>query len=435
MPNRTYHLETLGCRANQADSAALCRQLESREYACAPAADADLLVVNTCTVTRHADQDSRQAIRKLRRENPDARLIVTGCYAQRAPDDLSKIEGVNWVVGNTDQHRLVDLAAAAGCEAGACQIVPTDLSQVRESLPEIPAAAAERRTRPFVKIQDGCDARCSYCIVPHVRGAARSAEPRQVLEQVRRLVGEGYQEIVLTGIHLGVYGRKLETPTSLADLVQEVLRVPGLGRLRLSCVEPMRFSRALVNLAVGQEKLAPHFHIPLQSGCARILALMRRPYRPTQYMNLVDELRKRLPTAAIGTDVIAGFPGETEAEHRESLRFVEESPISHLHVFSYSRREGTPAAGLKELPQEIVRRRSLEWRHLAARKRADFTQAFLGGRFRSLTLQPERNKHLSSVLTGNYLTIHLPGVLLEANQWVEVALDRWVGGTAQGSLA
>lgn len=435
MPNRTYYMETLGCRANQADSAGLCRQLESRGYASAPAADADLLVVNTCTVTGHADQDSRQAIRKLRRENPNARLIVTGCYAQRAPDELSKIEGVNWVIGNTDHYRLVDLAAAAGREAGACQVVSDDLSQAHEFFPEMPAAVAARRTRPFVKIQDGCDARCSYCIVPYVRGAARSAEPCQVLEQVRRLVGEGCQEIVLTGIHLGVYGRKLETPTSLADLVQEVLRVPGLGRLRLSCIEPMRFSRALVNLAADQEKLSPHFHIPLQSGCARILTLMRRPYRPAQYRNLVDELRKRLPAAAIGTDVIAGFPGETESEHRESLRFVEESPISHLHVFSYSRREGTPAAGLKELPLEVVRRRSLEWRHLAERKRADFTQAFLGSRFRALTLQPEREKRHSSVLTGNYLTIHLPGVVLEANKWVDATLERWAGGKAYGTLA
>jgi threonylcarbamoyladenosine tRNA methylthiotransferase MtaB len=434
MPNLKYHIETLGCRTNQADSATLCRLLEEQDFAFAAAADADLLIINTCTVTCSADQDSRQTIRKLRRENPRARLVVTGCYAQRAPQELAQIGGVDCVVVNAEQQSIAALAGGAEFHLGGGPSRAKNFESTRAPQLWRPAALVAGRTRPFVKIQDGCDAGCSYCIVPRVRGPARSAEPQQVLRQVRELIQVGHQEIVLTGIHLGSYGQKLAGKTSLEALVETILQLPSLGRLRLSGIEPMCFSRSLVTLAADNPKLAPHFHLPLQSGSARILRLMRRPYQPEQFSELVRGIASQLPSAAIGTDVIAGFPAETEAEHQETMRFLEESPLTHIHVFSYSRREGTAADLWEELPPKVVRRRSAELRQMAARKKARFEESFMGVKMRVLTLQPDRNSGFSRALTGNFIALQLPNVILEPNRWVDVIVEQRAAGNACGSL-
>lgn len=422
MKSRTFYLETLGCRANQADSAALHRQLEELNYRVASPESADVVVINTCTVTHRADQDSRQTIRKLQRRNSRARLIVTGCYAQRSPGDLSRIEGVHWVVGNACRERIPELVQISDQGENVCQVLDQDWSKAE--IPFSTPAASAGRTRPFVKIQDGCDSRCSYCVVPFVRGRARSAPPDVILDQIKSLIAEGRQEIVLTGIHLGTYGRKLDQKTSLTQLVARIIQLPGLGRLRLSCIEPMRFGLSLLRLAAQHRVIAPHFHIPLQSGSARILAAMRRPYQPNHYLKLVSAIRCRLPDAAIGADVLVGFPGETEEEHRQSMHFVAASPLSHLHVFPYSNRSGTEAGRWKQTPPGVIKRRSREFRQLAESKKLAFEKRFLGRRLRGLIVQRRDEVGGMEVLTGNYLRVLLPDIRLETNRWVDVVPER-----------
>jgi threonylcarbamoyladenosine tRNA methylthiotransferase MtaB len=435
MPSKTFHIETLGCRTNQADSAALQRQLQERNYCPAPAKEANLLLVNTCTVTHRADQDSRQIIRKLRRANASARLIVTGCYAQRAAQELFRIEGVHCIVPAVCREQIPELVANIEQEdSPRCALAANATPGKRLQSLETYATAGAGRTRPFVKIQDGCDARCSYCIVPLVRGPARSVPFDSVLQRVRQLIEEGYQEIMLTGIHLGAYGRKLDSKSTLVQLLYAILQLPGLGRIRLSGIEPMCFDHKLLSLAEENANLAPHFHIPLQSGSARLLSRMGRPYQPEQYLDLVLTIRERLPQAAIGADVMVGFPGETEEEHAASLRFVGQSPLNYLHVFSYSARDGTEAARWSDLPPAIVRRRSLEFRSLAARKKLEFEQRFIGSTVRALTLQAATRSEDTTALAGNNLRIVIPGASLPHNQWVDVLVRRITEGGVFGSV-
>ncbi len=409
---QTYHFVTLGCRANQADSGALQRRLQEAGYRSADAREAELIFLNTCTVTHRADQDARRLVRHLRRLNPEARLIVTGCYVERDAPELAAIPGIDEIVRK--QNLL---------EAGSPLISSTQEAQTYD--PRFPKPGPDRdHTRPFVKIQDGCDCRCAYCIVPSVRGPARSLPPDIVLDQVADLIRKGFQEIVLTGIHLGCYGRKLSGSPTLAEAVQRILQLPGLGRLRLSGVEPMEFSNDLIALAAGSPLLAPHFHLPLQSGSAETLQRMRRPYSPEDYRNTVQQIQAAVPDVALGTDILVGLPGETEEQHRESLASVRELPLHFLHVFSYSPRPGTPAASWKPLPDAVVRRRSEEFHQLADEKRTAYIQRFLGRCLRALTLRPLADGSGTEALTGNYLTVRLPGTLLPANLWVEVRLEQ-----------
>ncbi len=415
----TYHIVTLGCRTNQADSGALQRLLLEAGYRPAGAEEAGLIILNTCTVTHRADQDSRRLARQLARRNPGARLIVTGCYAEREPELLARIQGVSQVATHEELFHSPGFGKAA--EGGS------------DPEADFPPAGPDRdHTRPFLKIQDGCDSCCSYCIVPSVRGAARSVPPDIVLEQVARLIREGFQEIVLTGIHLGSYGRKLPVRCSLPVLIRRALELPGLGRLRLSGIEPMEFSEELIALAGQSPRLAPHFHLPLQSGSAEVLRRMRRPYTPHEYLQTVEAIRRTVPDAGIGADILTGFPGETEAQHEESIGLVREAPIDFLHVFSYSRRPGTPAARYEPLPYDTVRRRSREFHQLAEEKRQQFGMRFLGRSLRALALSPPGEGSGTEVLTGNYLTVRIPDVSLPANGWVEVEIEEIRAGEIRG---
>jgi threonylcarbamoyladenosine tRNA methylthiotransferase MtaB len=491
-----FYIENFGCRATQADGAALERQFLERGLERAGAArDAEIVVLNTCTVTEGADKDARASIRRLQRVNPDCRILVTGCYAQRAPEELAALPGVTWVVGNSHKHQAAEIAtaapsfSAAGSASKSSGFVPlgrlsqVQLSKVRtsegqsEGQSEAQAAdvivgdifahtellaapvfeAANERTRPNLKVQDGCDNRCSFCVIPYVRGQSRSLTSERVIAEVRTLVNAGYREVVISGINLGRWGRDLEAvdgrwslvvgeqnrsssgifssgqpesnperPTTndqrLVDLIRAILAQTPLEKLRISSVEPMDWSDELIGLVASSPRIAKHAHVPMQSGSDAVLRRMHRKYRPWHYREKILKIRAAMPTAAIGADVMVGFPGETEAEFDETRRMIEELPFTYLHVFTYSARPGTPAAELPgQVPVAVARERNRVLRGLASRKKAAFMQSLAGTAVEAITLQ-SRGTDFTEALTHNYLKMKIPGNH-EANRWLDVKVQ------------
>jgi threonylcarbamoyladenosine tRNA methylthiotransferase MtaB len=418
-----FFVLTLGCRCNQADSAAiresLCRRSFSESESCR---DADYIIVNTCTVTHRSDQQARQTIRRLHRENPSAQVIATGCYAERDPETLAGLPGVGLVLGNADRERLAELI-------GNCQkplqskIFHAPLDAGQDCL--LPSMLhTGGKTRPLVKIQDGCDARCSYCIVPKVRGPGRSARPEDILAEIQSLVGHGFQEIVLTGIHLGAYGRKPKDSVQLVDLLRRIVEIPGLGRIRLSSIEPMDFDRAIVKLTAENPVFARHFHIPLQSGSDRILRLMHRPYTATRFCELLRYIHNELPDAGLGTDFLVGFPGETEQDFAETCALIEDSPLTYLHVFPFSPREGTEACLLPDpVSSQVIKRRLAKALEISRSKNLAFRRRFLGQVLPAITLAKEEDLGASIVLAGNYIHARIPGLSVPPNRLVEIRID------------
>ncbi len=412
--SRKFFISTFGCRTNQADSAAIRQDFVDASFEEAEChRDADVIVLNSCTVTHRSDQQVRQLTRKMRRENPTARIIVTGCFAQRAPERLARISGLDAVVGNTRKQDLVEIATDphAGGTGGYRQQLATiyrDSFEKVRSIDLAPATQVGGKTRPFVKIQDGCDARCTYCIIPSVRGPSRSVPPDQVLGQVQELVEAGFQEIVLTGIHIGTYGIYLKPRFRLDQLLERIVEVPGLGQLRLSSIEPMELSRRVIALAAANPRIAHHFHICLQSGSDRILRRMLRPYNTSRFLNIVDAIRGTIPDASIGTDLIVGFPGETEEDHAATCRVLEEGPFTYVHVFPYSDRPGTEASEMDgKVSPAVIARRSAELREIGQAKLGEFRRQYKGRHVSLLTLTDER-KGRREGLTGNYLKALVP---------------------------
>ena len=428
-----YFVQNFGCRATQADGAALEAMLAARGFEAADArSDADLVILNTCTVTSSADEDARQTARRVHRENPTARILVTGCYAQRAPEELSSLPGVAWVVGNSHKARIAELVTLppTGTPYHG-NIHVGDIFAQRDFLLFPVEDAAGDRTRPNLKIQDGCNNRCSFCIIPFVRGRSRSAPAERVVEQVRGLAGR-YREIVLSGINLGRWGREPGSRMRLADLLRMLLAETEVERLRLSSVEPMDFSDDLLRLMAASPRLAKHVHAPLQSGSDRILRRMHRKYRPRHYADRILQARTLMPQAAIGADVMVGFPGETEEDFFESFRFIEALPFTYLHVFTYSERPGTPAAGDPEgVPMGVRKERNRMLRELAAAKNLAFRQSMVGRTLSAVTLH-----EAGTALTDNYLKVELEGAP-EANRIVDLRIGSVTGGglrEAQSSL-
>ncbi len=398
---RNFFVQNFGCRATQADGAALEALLSEKGLAPVAQRDqADLVVLNTCTVTAAADSDVRQTVRRVHRENAAARILVTGCYAQRAPEELAALPGVEWVVGNSHKTQIAELVTSLDYHG---QIHVGDIFAQHDFLSAPVNDAAGDRTRPNLKIQDGCNNRCSFCIIPYVRGRSRSAPLTQVLEQVRQL-SRTYREVVLSGINLGRWGREYGAGSMrLADLIRAILRETEVERLRLSSVEPMDFSDDLLELMASSSRLARHVHAPLQSGSDRVLRRMRRKYRPRHYADRIRKARSEMPEAAIGADVMVGFPGETDEEFAQSRDFIASLPFTYLHVFTYSARPGTPAAdapGQVLIPVRKERNRVL--RQLADAKNLQFRQSMLGKKLRVVTLDPP-----GSALSDNYLAVHL----------------------------
>src|SRR5438093_943401 len=326
MTARTVSFATLGCRLNQVDTQQLQTVLESRGFRTVPFGEpADVVVVNTCAVTARAELSDRQAIRRAARVNPRARLVVTGCWAQTRPDDVARFGEVDLIVGNTDKHRLAELLEGRVAE----RVHVGDVARAR-TLDVAPLARVHGRSRAFLKIQDGCQHRCAFCIVPFARGTSRSLEPKVVLDQARLLVGAGHPEIVLTGVDTGHYGADLAPRTTLAALLRQLEDVPGLRWVRLSSVLPAYFTPELIDVVTDSPVVAPHFHIPLQSGSDRILRAMRRPYNVAMYRGVVERLAAAIPLLGLGADLITGFPGESDADFRETVRLSRRcpSPIS-----------------------------------------------------------------------------------------------------------
>jgi len=408
--SRTVSLATLGCKTNQFESAALEEGLRDAGYQIVPFEEgADLVVVNTCTVTAATDSQSRNLIRRARRLNGHARVVVTGCYAQVDPEAIRAIPGVAVVLGNEEKKDfLLYLQEAGRGDEGCPTIAVSDIRGSCDASP-LPISTFAERSRAFVQIQNGCDAFCSYCIIPYARGRSRSVPPERVLAQVQQLAEGGYPEAVLTGIHIGGYGSDLSPKTSLLELVGRIEGETAIPRLRLGSVEPTEIPDRLVGAVAASKILCPHFHIPLQAGSDSVLARMNRHYDTAFFRDLVLRIRKDLPEAAIGLDVIAGFPGETEEEFSNTLRLVEDLPVTHLHVFPYSRRPGTPAADMPgQVRGDVAKARAARLRALGEEKNRSFAARFVG---RTLEVVVEKGEEggLWSGLTPNYLTVRFPG--------------------------
>jgi threonylcarbamoyladenosine tRNA methylthiotransferase MtaB len=431
----TFSIQNFGCRATDADAAAIRADLAAAGLVPSQGqTSADVVVLNTCTVTTSADTQARDAVRKIHRANPAARIVVTGCYAQRAPEELAALEGVSFVVGNSHQSRIAELVTAAhlvtadqlssdamSLSRGPAKILTGDIfEQTAVQL----APFAERdldRTRPILKIQDGCSNRCSYCVIPFVRGKSRSLAPDDVLREIRALVGAGAREVVLSGINLGSYGRDFSPRVELALLVRRILDETELEQLRFSSIEPQDVTEDFVALAASSPRIAPHFHVPLQSGADKILKAMHRWYRAAHYAERIKLVRTALPHAAIGADVIVGFPSEAAEDFRATRELIEALPFTYLHVFSFSARPGTAAELLGEKVNEnTIHERARKLRALGRAKAAEFRAALAGRTVRALTLARSGDGY-TEALTANYLKVRIAGEW-PANQWFEVAL-------------
>ena len=445
-----FFVQSFGCRATQADGAALERQLATQGLAQAGCAqEADVVVLNTCTVTAAADQDARASIRRIHRENPSAKIMVTGCYAQRAPQEIAALPGVTWVVGNSHKHRVAEIAATGEWEPElVAQAAESDSNaqgfgsyEIHESEPqnfvpletvslsapaftlvgdifahtELIAApvfsgdSIAEKTRPNLKVQDGCDNRCSFCIIPSVRGQSRSMRLERVIEEANALVAAGYREIVLSGINLGRWGRDFQPQEKFEQLVLALLEHTDLQKIRISSVEPMDWSDDLISLVAGSPRIAKHAHVPLQSGSDRILRRMHRKYRPWHYAEKIRKIHEAMPEAAIGADVMVGFPGEADELFEESRSFIECLPFTYLHVFTYSSRPGTPSAAMPDqVPVPVARERNRVLRELAAEKNREFRQSFIGKALDVITLQAGGNGW-TEALSDNYLKVRVAG--------------------------
>ena len=434
----TVAFATLGCRLNQVDTQTLAARLEERGYRTVPfETPADVVVVNTCTVTARAEVSDRQTIRRAVRAHPHARVVVTGCWAQTDPRGAAAIRGVDAVVGNADKDRLPDVLGSLLAEArGRARVVVGDIAGAAR-LTSPPAPLPSRRSRAFLKVQEGCQHRCAFCIVPMARGISRSLAPDAVLEQARRLADLGHREIVLTGVDLGHYGADLTPRTTLAALLRTLVGLPGLRWIRLSSVLPAYFTEELLDVVSGSPAMAPHFHVPLQSGSDRILRRMRRPYNVAMYRALVERLAAAMPGLGLGADVIVGFPGETDEDFAATLALVESLPFSYLHVFAYSDRTGTEAAGLADhLDARTIARRSRALRALAEAKGAGFRRAMVGTAHDALVLETRDRATGKLVgLTGNYVEVTFDGTDALMRTATRLRVTRADGLSAHGEAA
>ena len=423
-------LETIGCRLNIGEIEALARGFAARGHCVVAAGEpADLCVLNTCTVTGSASRKSRQLIRQIRRAHPDAALVVTGCYAEMAPDAVREL-GVDLVVDNRSKDDLPDALDHAGllADAGAAADVDNELTS--------PLLDTSCHTRAFVKVQDGCDNRCTFCIVTVARGEGRTRPADQVVAEVRELVELGYREAVLSGVHLGSYGHDFGNRRGLANLIRRILDETAMPRLRLSSLEPWDIDAGFFDL-FADPRLLPHLHLPLQSGCDATLRRMARRTSRSEFVSLVGAARRAIPDLAISTDVMVGFPGETDDEFERSIKLVEELAFSRLHVFRFSRREGTRAAEMpNQIPAQVRERRSRRMHELGARLERRFHETLVG---RTMPVLWETSEALDgrrrwSGLTGNYARVLAwsgPEAEL-TNEIVPVIIERAVPGSALG---
>ena len=412
-------LLTLGCKANQYDTQAIAGLFRQRGYEIVPfPAPAEIYVVNTCSVTGEAVRKSRQLVRRAGRANPQAVLVLTGCYAQTgSEEELASLLGVALIVGPQDRGRIVELVEEYLRDRRPRRLVRPPGAEPH--FLDLPASTLAERTRAWLKIEDGCDQFCAYCQIPLARGPVRSLPLPRVLEEARRLLAAGYRELVLTGIHLGAYGRDLQDGTDLAQVIEALDSLPDLVRLRLGSVEPNDFSPRLIAVLGGARKFSPHLHIPLQSGADGVLARMGRPYRTADYAALLEELRRAVPGLAVSTDLIVGFPGESEEEFAVSLAFAERMGFSRIHVFPFSPRPGTPAVSFPDqLPRRVREERARAAIDLARRLALRFHQTLVGRELAVLVEEWEGG--ICRGLAGEYVEVRFPSGTDRRNQILKV---------------
>ena len=407
-----YSVVTFGCRVNQADSLLIEGELRAQGGVAVTLDEADVVVVNTCSVTATADQGARQTIRRVARINPSVRMIVTGCYATRAPHDLTLLPNVARVVPNTHKDSLLQFIADTGVMSTAERFNGGE-GPCGSGLE--PGVAG--RTALTLRVQTGCDEHCSYCIIPTTRGPGRSKPLEDVIDDVRRAVAAGYKEIALTGVHLGSYGRDLPRRASLEELLRRLAAWPDEVLFRVSSLEPMDCTPDVVSIVASSPRIAPHFHLPLQHGADSMLRAMRRPYTAAYYAALIDRIAGLMAHASIGSDLIVGFPGETDEQFEESVAFLRTLPLSHLHVFPYSDRPGTEASAIHpKVDGVVIRERGRRVREVGAEMARQFRSALAGSIRRALVVDDGW-----SAVTDNYVKVRLERQA-DRNTWIDVPL-------------
>jgi len=426
---------TVGCRLNQFETDALRGKAQAEGHQIVPFDSmAETYVINTCTITAEADADSRQLVRQALRRNPSALVAVTGCYAQAAPEVVAAIPGVDLVLGNAEKPQLLAHIQGARKNGGA-QVLVGAVAGRRQVMDDYGPGIDPDRTRAFLKVQNGCNYRCSFCIVPEVRGANRSQRPERILEEIRRLHAAGFPEVVLTGIHLGTYGRDLTPPTSLFELCRRIADLDAAPRIRLSSLDPHEVKPDLIRLLAGSPRFCRHLHLPLQSGDERILRRMRRGHTAAQFRELVERLVTEVPGIAVSGDVIMGFPGEDDRAFQDTTDLLEALPIAGMHVFSYSRRPGTDAAGYADqVPKAVKAERSRILRSLVARKAQAFRRQFLGETLEVVVLHRDGPDGLLEGLSDNYIRVWFPGDPGLRGAVTRVRVEQVTGRGLLGSL-
>lgn len=426
--DRTVAFYTLGCKLNFAETSTIARTFEAAGYRRMQWEEkADIYVINTCTVTDNADKRFRYLVHGILKRNPEAYIIAVGCYAQTNPDEISRTGGVDLVLGAKDKFKITEylssLEKAPATQVHSCDISEVDTYDGSYSLTE--------RTRAFLKIQDGCDYRCTYCTIPLARGKSRSQPLESVIANAEKIVAAGTYEIVLTGVNTGDWGRGLDTGQKFFDLVKALDNVEGLRRVRISSIEPNLITDEILEYIASGNKFMPHFHIPLQSGCDDILRAMKRRYLTPLYRSRIEKIKELMPHACIGADVIVGFPGETEANFEETYRFISSLEVSYLHVFTYSERENTPAWSMAgSVPGKVRAKRSKVLHLLGGRKKAAFYRSQLGS-VRPVLFESENKDGMISGFTDNYVKVRLPWEDGLANTIRNVRLD---GADAEGEI-
>ena len=419
---KQFHIENFGCRAAQSEGASIQEELVGTGATVSNTAlDANVVIVNSCTVTEEADRQVRQMIRRVASRNPNAQIIVTGCYAQRAPEELAQLPQVRYVVGNSHKPLVGELAQRLFEEDfethGRAEVLCSSIFLERELKPASHLGSGGR-TRAVVKVQDGCNANCSFCIIPSVRGRSRSMPAAIVLQEIRELVERGYKEVVLSGIHLGTYGRDLEQRINFHELLCAILETNELQKVRLSSIEPLEVTPEIIRLVASHPRVAHHFHVPLQSGSASILRAMYRPYTPAYYADLLNRIRTAVPDASIGADVMVGFPGETDGDFTETYRLIEDSPLTYLHVFPYSSRPGTVASELLyAVPDHVAKHRAKSLRRLIAEKNEEFRRSMLGRELEVLVLDEPPEEGTRNAISDNFLRVRVPESA-PVNEWI-----------------
>lgn len=416
---------TLGCKVNQFESAGIIEKLTKMGFTIVPFSNtADIYIINTCAVTGAADYQSRQFIRRAHRKNPEASIIVTGCYAQMAPHEIAGLPGVTIVAGNSEKEKISNIIR--NMAQGEQQILVGDISKSRK-ISDFTVSRFPKRTRAFIRIQDGCNSFCSYCIIPYARGRSRSLPEKDALGQISRLANAGYREIVLSGIHLGIYGQELSPPTNLLNLLRKVEENKTVERLRLGSIEPAEITDEMITHIKNSKVICPHLHIPLQSGDNKILSSMKRNYDAESFKYLIERLLDKAPDMAIGIDVMAGFPGEGEKEFENTLEFIEGLPVAYLHVFPYSERPGTRSPAFTgKVKDDIKKKRCHILRTLGKKKRTAFA-----GRFteKKLAVLIEGKKDGKTGLMRGFSENYIPVLVTNGNpslinNVVDVIADR-----------